>query len=92
MKKIKIILQAYLLMLIHKIGLLEEDYSNVITQRQKACIYCPLRKGKWCSRNAKTISNNQTIQGCGCYLPAKYFTQDLEITPCPLDKWKNFDN
>lgn len=88
MKKIKIIIQAYSFLLLYRLGLLEDSYTETLRQRENACKECPLRKGKWCSKKKVVIKNLKIISGCGCYLPAKYFSQDTSTPLCPMDKWK----
>lgn len=96
MGKIKMILQAYLFMLLYRIGLLSDEFTYMVNQRKYACKQCPLRRGKWCSRKQEVyisykegnIVKRKSVKGCGCYLPAKYFSQGKDNKAlCPLNKW-----
>ena len=95
----KDILQGFLYLTIFKIGLIKDHkLLSVIGQRKVSCNSCPLKSGNFCSKK-KTVSINEykhkgifksvltkLIQGCGCYLPAKYFSNSR----CPLNRWKKF--
>lgn len=86
-------------MLLYKIGLLSDELAYMVSQRKYACKYCPLRSGKWCSRKQEVYISykegntvkRKSVKGCGCYLPAKYFSQEKSNKAlCPLDKWISF--
>lgn len=96
MKKIITIIKSYFAMLAYSFNLMPPDTEEVLNQRMSQCETCPLRKDEWCSKK-KSIrlyqknKNTKVIKGCGCFLPAKWFSEINEVNDCPRKLWKKFE-
>ena len=95
MKKIITIIKSYFALLSYNFNLLPPNTVEVLNQRMSQCETCPLRKGNWCSKKLyiRILHNKvyKTINGCGCFLPAKLFSEINEVNDCPRKMWKSFE-
>lgn len=98
MEKLITIAKAYFkLLLVKTIGLPEEDLLEA-ERRRLICGDCTLNTDNWCDSKkcvavhyknvtvfGELLHGYKKICGCGCYIPAKKFTENKE--DCPLKKW-----
>lgn len=95
MTKIKNILEAYLLLVLYRMGFAHPSVRNVVEDRKLSCESCVLRKGNWCSSRKTTLKCDGNrdcvkVSGCACWLPAKRMS-DIYSNPCPLKRWSSLD-
>ncbi|MDR2207171.1 MAG: hypothetical protein LBE36_13565 [Flavobacteriaceae bacterium] len=102
MEIFKNILWCYLQMFYRWAGIYPDEFLPVIKQREAQCKGCPLRKGGWCSSKRyvtidsypdKSVFKDYEagiIDGCGCWIKAKVYTQLKN--QCPLKKWDEFSS
>lgn len=95
MTKIKNILEAYLLLVLYRMGFAHPSVRNVVESRKLACESCVLRKGNWCSKRKVTLvcdDEGKCVKrtGCGCYLPALQLS-DVYGNPCVLKRWSSLN-
>ncbi len=62
-----------------------EEATEVQLENIARCHSCTLFDNGYCSkkRTAVHIKTGQTVNGCGCYVPAKARSN----SECPLGKW-----
>ena len=64
-----------------------EQQKNV---RKSICAICPLNKDNWCSTEIYALNiYDEEVNGCGCYLPAKW---EVEEESCPRLLWAKMLN
>lgn len=78
------------------LGLCSPQLKAISENRLTSCHSCPIREGKWCSKDRYDIATQDFMyegkprksgleyHGCGCQIVAKSFSYHSE---CPLGKW-----